>query len=103
MYQENIYAEGMKFESFKKIAGLMKAAGNEAAEKLEMVSFHSVSKGFLGECGLRGGYFELYNIDPEVKAALYKLASVTLCSNTLGQVRHTNAIFEYPRPGQTHK
>ena len=54
---------------------------------LQLISYHSVSKGFLGECGLRGGYFELFGIDDEVKAQLYKLASISLCSNTIGQVR----------------
>jgi aspartate/methionine/tyrosine aminotransferase len=53
---------------------------------LQMISFHSISKGFLGECGLRGGYFELFGIDATVKAQLYKLASISLCSNTVGQV-----------------
>jgi aspartate/methionine/tyrosine aminotransferase len=57
-----------------------------AAATVEMISFHSVSKGFLGECGIRGGYFELFNIAAEVKAAMYKLASLTLCSNTHGQL-----------------
>ena len=37
-------------------------------------------------CGLRGGYFELTNIDTDVKAQLTKLASVSLCSNVLGQI-----------------
>ena len=50
------------------------------------MSFHSISKGFTGECGLRGGYFELTNIPKDVKAQLTKLASVSLCSNTMGQV-----------------
>ncbi|CAE7571361.1 unnamed protein product, partial [Symbiodinium microadriaticum] len=45
-----------------------------------------VSKGFLGECGLRGGYFELLGIPPEVKLELYKLASLSLCSNVVGQL-----------------
>jgi alanine transaminase len=51
-----------------------------------MISFHSISKGFLGECGIRGGYFELYNMDPTIKANMYKLASISLCANTHGQV-----------------
>merc|ERR1719217_1079273 len=57
-----------------------------AAKKLELISFHSASKGFIGECGVRGRYMELHNIDPDVKAQLYKLASITLCSNTVGQL-----------------
>ena len=30
----------------------------------ELFSFHSTSKGLMGECGLRGGYFEMCNVDP---------------------------------------
>eukprot|EP00931_Biecheleriopsis_adriatica_P077536 TRINITY_DN51089_c0_g1_i1.p1 TRINITY_DN51089_c0_g1~~TRINITY_DN51089_c0_g1_i1.p1 ORF type:complete len:508 (-),score=128.09 TRINITY_DN51089_c0_g1_i1:51-1574(-) len=82
VYQENVYAAGKKFISFKKVVMDM----GEAAKDVELVSFHSASKGFLGECGIRGGYFELHNIDKDVKAQLYKLASITLCSNTHGQI-----------------
>ena len=34
--------------------------------KAELISFHSTSKGIIGECGIRGGYFETTNIDPKV-------------------------------------
>ena len=57
----------------------MEAEGGEAAAaaaKVQLVSFHSTSKGFSGECGLRGGYFELRGFDADVKAQLVKLASV---------------------------
>jgi aspartate/methionine/tyrosine aminotransferase len=47
VYQENIYND-LKFVSFKKIM-------KEMNSKLELFSFHSCSKGFLGECGRRGG------------------------------------------------
>jgi len=53
---------------------------------VELTSFHSVSKGFLGECGRRGGYLEAYNIHPDIIATIYKLASISLCSNSTGQV-----------------
>lgn len=39
-----------------------------------------------GECGLRGGYVELTNFHPETVAELYKLVSVQLCPNTIGQL-----------------
>jgi len=55
-------------------------------ENFELVSFHSVSKGFTGECGQRSGYLEALNFSSEAKAQLYKLASVSLCPNTGGQV-----------------
>jgi len=40
----------------------------------------------LGECGLRGGYFELFGIPDTVRQEIYKLASISLCSNTVGQI-----------------
>jgi len=40
----------------------------------------------IGECGRRGGYFECTNIDEGVRQQLYKLASVSLCPSTHGQV-----------------
>jgi len=54
--------------------------------KMEMASFYSTSKGFMGECGARGGYFEVVNLDMDVKLELNKLSSANLCSNVLGQV-----------------
>ncbi len=56
VYQENVYSEKNWF-SFKGVLGEMTEAERKG---LEMVSFHSVSKGLLGECGRRGGYFECY-------------------------------------------
>ena len=37
--------------------------GAPYSNKLELASFHSVSKGITGECGLRGGYVEYWNVD----------------------------------------
>lgn len=34
------------------------------------------------------GYFELFGLEEGVKQQLYKLASISLCSNTVGQVWH---------------
>lgn len=56
------------------------------ADAVQLVSFHSTSKGFIGECGIRGGYFELHNFDEDVKTQLYKLASLSLCANLPGQI-----------------
>ena len=84
VYQENLYGPRRgTFTSFKKVVMSM---GEPFASESELVSFHSASKGFVGECGVRGGYFELHNIDPAVRAQLYKLASISLCSNVMGQV-----------------
>jgi aspartate/methionine/tyrosine aminotransferase len=60
--------------------------GKPFSNNVEMISLNSISKGLLGECGLRGGYFETHNIDPKVAEQFYKLKSIELCSNTIGQV-----------------
>ncbi len=52
---------------------------------VELASFHTVSKGYLGECGLRGGYVELTNFHPGTVEELYKMASINLSPNTTGQ------------------
>jgi aspartate/methionine/tyrosine aminotransferase len=80
VYQANVYAEGAEFVSAKKVAL------DSGHRDLQLVSFHSTSKGLIGECGRRGGYMELHNIDPYVQAMLYKLASVDLCASVAGQV-----------------
>jgi alanine transaminase len=57
VYQENVYEDGAEFVSFKKVVA-------DRQSSVELVSFHSVSKGLQGECGLRGGYMELVNLEP---------------------------------------
>ena len=51
----------LPFVSAKKVVREM---GEPIASALELISFHTVSKGSLGECGLRGGYLEATNILP---------------------------------------
>jgi len=84
VYQENIYTSSKQFHSFKKV--LKKFEDKAIADNVELVSFHSCSKGFLGECGLRGGYMELCNLDSHVREMIIKWQSISLCSNTIGQV-----------------
>ena len=33
---------------------------------IELASLHSISKGMVGECGHRGGYYEMVGFDPDV-------------------------------------
>ena len=92
VYQENVYLKGLKFYSFAKVL-------HEIKEKdVTLFSFHSVSKGFLGECGHRGGYFEVRNIPDDVYAQLVKLQSIGLCSNVDGQIV-TYLMVAPPVPG----
>lgn len=46
VYQRNVYADGKEFISTKKVA-----LEDPQCENLQLVSFHSTSKGFIGECG----------------------------------------------------
>ena len=80
VYQENVYDKASRFYSFAKVMSEMNETG------VSLFSFHSVSKGFLGECGHRGGYVEFRNIPEDVLAQLVKLQSISLCANLPGQM-----------------
>ncbi|PUZ39392.1 hypothetical protein GQ55_9G304000 [Panicum hallii var. hallii] len=82
VYQENIYIADRKFKSFKKIARSMEFGEGD----ISLVSFHSVSNGYYGECGRRGGYMEVTGFNSEVKKQIYKVASLSSCSNISGQI-----------------
>ncbi|XP_062987313.1 alanine aminotransferase 1 isoform X2 [Elgaria multicarinata webbii] len=95
VYQENVYAEGSQFHSFKKVLFEM---GPKYSESVELATFHSISKGFVGECGFRGGYMEVINMDPAVQQQLTKLVSVRLCPPVTGQVL-LDVVVNRPQPG----
>lgn len=92
VYQHNIWAEGSEFYSFKK-------GVDEMNVKTELVSMMSVSKGYMGECGMRGGYGELVNFDPTVRALYYKFLSTRLCSSVPGQII-LGCMVDPPKPGE---
>lgn len=96
VYQDNVYAEGCQFHSFKKVLFEM---GPEYSKTVEMASFHSTSKCYMGECGFRGGYMEVINLDPEVKAQLIKLVSVRLCPPVPGQAL-LDLVVNPPQPDE---
>lgn len=92
VYQDNIYGEGLEFVSFAKVM-------HDLGEKdVTLFSLHSVSKGFMGECGHRGGYLEIRNMSDEVYAEVIKLLSIGLCANVDGQLV-TYLMVDPPRPG----
>jgi len=92
VYQENIYNPERKFISFAKVLYEMKE------KDVTLFSFHSVSKGFLGECGHRGGYVEVRNLPPDSFAELLKLQSIGLCANSVGQIM-TYLMVDPPKEG----
>lgn len=95
MYQPNVYQTERPFLSCKKV--LAEMDGPESSS-VELFSFHTVSKGFLGECGLRGGYAELTNCHPDTNALLYKMASISLSPGVVGQVE-MGLMVNPPQPG----
>ncbi|KAG6418391.1 hypothetical protein SASPL_120595 [Salvia splendens] len=94
VYQENVYVPDKKFYSFKKVARSM----GYGEKDITLVSFQSVSKGYYGECGKRGGYMEITGFSPEVREQIYKLASVNLCSNISGQIL-ASLVMSPPKAG----
>lgn len=93
VYQELVYRDDRPFVSAYK--ALMES---EYKADCELISFHSVSKGTSGECGLRGGYHVFTNIHPGTVAQFYKLSSIGLCPNTVGQVV-VSVLCNPPKPG----
>ncbi|KAJ2800975.1 alanine transaminase [Coemansia guatemalensis] len=91
VYQTNIYTGTNPFVSFKKIV-------SKLGSQVELFSFHSISKGMVGECGRRGGYYEAVNIDEQIMGQLLKLASVSLCPNVQGQMA-VDIMVNPPQPG----
>eukprot|EP00190_Bangiopsis_sp_CCMP1999_P005479 CAMPEP_0198732488 /NCGR_PEP_ID=MMETSP1475-20131203/36296_1 /TAXON_ID= ORGANISM="Unidentified sp., Strain CCMP1999" /NCGR_SAMPLE_ID=MMETSP1475 /ASSEMBLY_ACC=CAM_ASM_001111 /LENGTH=491 /DNA_ID=CAMNT_0044495623 /DNA_START=113 /DNA_END=1588 /DNA_ORIENTATION=+ len=94
VYQTNVYAPHCNFNSFRKVILEEKDLSND----VECFSFNTISKGVVGECGHRGGYFHCLNIDNDVAEEVYKLASTTLCSNTTGQLL-VGLMSRPPQPG----
>ncbi|KAL2243147.1 alanine aminotransferase 2 [Sesamum indicum] len=94
VYQENIYVPDKQFHSFKKVARSM----GYGEKDISLVSFQSVSKGYYGECGKRGGYMEVTGFSPEIREQIYKVASVNLCSNISGQIL-ASLVMNPPKVG----
>jgi aspartate/methionine/tyrosine aminotransferase len=92
VYQENVYGNDLRFQSFARVLSEMKESG------ITLFSLHSVSKGFLGECGHRGGYMEIRNVPDDVLTEFVKLQSISLCANVSGQFA-TYFMVAPPQPG----
>jgi alanine transaminase len=83
VYQTNVFKG--KFHSFKGVLRDMQKSDPEKYKYVELASLHSISKGMVGECGHRGGYFELVGFDKEVVEQIYKFVSISLCAPVIGQ------------------
>lgn len=89
VYQTNVFMG--KFISFKKVLRVLQRdnPGKDGQEDLydhvELASLHSISKGMVGECGHRGGYYELVGFDAKVQEQIHKFISIMLCPPVIGQ------------------
>ncbi|XP_031149992.1 alanine aminotransferase 1-like [Sander lucioperca] len=95
VYQDCVHGENSEFVSYKRVLAEM---GPPLSDTVELASFHSASKGFMGECGLRGGYVELVNLDLAVMKYIYKLFSTDACAPVLGQFA-LDMMMKPPQPG----
>ncbi|WEW58205.1 alanine transaminase [Emydomyces testavorans] len=83
VYQTNVFKG--EFTSFKKRLRELQKESPMTYNHVELASLHSVSKGMVGECGHRGGYFELVGFHADVEEQIYKFISVMLCPPVIGQ------------------
>ncbi|XP_065186389.1 alanine aminotransferase 2-like [Sycon ciliatum] len=82
VYQDNVYNSDRRCYSFKTILNSM---GDEFKD-FQMAAFDSTSKGFLGECGFRGGFMEVVGFEDDLLAQLRKIMNTKLCPGTTGQI-----------------
>ena len=94
VYQLNVYAEGAAFYSCKQVlrklqAGVLKppelergaaVCGPAELAAAQLISFHSTSKGLIGECGQRGGYLEMVGFSDATRAQFTKVTATSLSS-----------------------
>jgi alanine transaminase len=93
VYQTNLHQPAVApFTSFKKVVCRL-------GSPVPLVSFHSTSKGVIGECGRRGGYFELHNFLDEVVGVIYKMMPVGLTAPVQGQLG-VDAMVRPPVEGE---
>jgi alanine transaminase len=97
VYQTNVFIG--KFHSFKGVLRKMQQETPGAYDAVELASLHSTSKGMVGECGHRGGYFELVGFDADVEASIYKFISIMLCPPVIGQAL-VELMVNPPREGE---
>jgi len=95
VYQENIYAPGKKFHSFREVVLTSKG---DIPRNVQVASLQTTSKGMFGECGRRGGYMEMLNVPADAMAQVEKLCALHLSPNNCGQIM-MDLMTRRPAPG----
>lgn len=98
VYQSNVFMG--EFYSFKKVLQELVEQDDVGShfESIQLASLHSSSKGLVGECGHRGGYFELIGFDDVFRTELLKLISTDICPPVIGQCLMA-LVMDPPRQG----
>ncbi|XP_072544820.1 alanine aminotransferase 2-like [Salminus brasiliensis] len=96
VYQSCVFGDDSEFHSYKKVLSEM---GPPFSSNMELASFHSISKGFMGECGLRCGYVEMVNLDPLVMHYAHTLFSTNASAPVPGQIT-LDVMTNPPQPGE---
>ncbi|TNJ27931.1 putative Alanine aminotransferase [Giardia muris] len=95
VYQLNVYEpERLPFVSCRKVLKTLEASGDCVG--LELISVNSASKSIHGECGRRGGYWQVENVDEAVFGRLLDIVSLG-STNTDGMVA-LDVMVNPPRP-----
>ncbi|CAI4058167.1 alanine transaminase ALT2 SKDI_04G3370 [Saccharomyces kudriavzevii IFO 1802] len=97
VYQENVFND-FKFHSMKKVLRKLQHCYPGKFDNVQLASLHSISKGFMGECGQRGGYMEIVGFSQDIRDALFKLMSISICSVVTGQAI-VDLMVNPPQPG----
>ncbi|KAI1806262.1 PLP-dependent transferase [Daldinia bambusicola] len=97
VYQTNVFIG--KFHSFRQVLLKLQKEFPGKYDDVELASLHSISKGMVGECGHRGGYFDLIGFKDEVEEQIYKFVSITLCAPVIGQCL-VELMVNPPKPGE---
>ena len=92
VYQDNVYTPNRPFIAMRQVLA-------DLALDVEIFSMHSASKGIMGEGGFRAGYYEVEHMDDFTNEMLYKLKSIELCANTLGQAV-VDLMIDPPQEGR---
>ncbi|RMZ74936.1 hypothetical protein DV737_g5601, partial [Chaetothyriales sp. CBS 132003] len=96
VYQTNVFIG--QFHSFKRVLRQLQKDEPGKYDAVELASLNSVSKGMVGECGHRGGYFELVGFDGQVQQEIFKFISIMLCPPVIGQCL-VELMVNPPKPG----
>ncbi|XP_054645021.1 alanine aminotransferase 2-like [Dunckerocampus dactyliophorus] len=94
VYQDSVHEKGRQFISYKKVLFEM---GKEYSEMVELISFNSLSTACMGECGLRAGYMEAVNIDPQIMQVFDTMLCTDISTPVTGQLA-LDLMVNPPKP-----